>query len=73
MNNMEQFEVFCRYILWKGVVNRKINLKDNIVDKNKFAEPPAPYMAGGYFIEKRKACSVKREAGGVKENTYTSF
>jgi len=50
MNNMEQFEVFCRYILWKGVVSRKINLKDNIVDKNKFAEPPALNLAGGCFV-----------------------
>jgi len=66
MNNMEQFEVFCRYILWKGVVDGKINLKGNIVDKNKFAGPPAPHMAGGCFVEKRKACSVKREAGEIR-------
>ena len=52
MNNMEQFEVFCRYILWKGVVSRKINLKGNIVDKNKFTEPPALNLAGGCFVEK---------------------
>ena len=66
MNNMEQFEVFCRYILWKGVVDGKINVKGNIVDKNKFTEPPAPHMAGGYFIEKRKACSAKRAAYSVQ-------
>ena len=75
MNNMEQFEVFCRYILWKGVVDGKINLKGNIVDKNKFAEPPAPHMAGGYFFEnvKRAAQSEQRTACSVKENTYTLF
>ena len=75
MNNMEQFEVFCRYILWKGVVDGKINLKGNIVDKNKFTEPPAPHMAGGYFFEnvKRAAYSVQRKACSVKENTYTLF
>ena len=65
MNNMEQFEVFCRYILWKGVVDGKINLKGNIVDKNKFTEPPALNLAGGYFVEKREACSVKRAAYSV--------
>ena len=51
MNNMEQFEVFCRYILWKGVVDGKINLKGNMVDKNKFAGPPALNMAGGCFFK----------------------
>ncbi len=67
MNNMEQFEVFCRYILWKGVVNRKINLKDNIVDKNKFAEPPALNLAGGYFFQ-----NVKRAAySGRDKNRET--
>jgi len=48
--NIEQFEVFCRYIIWKGVVDRKINLKGNIVDKNKFTESSALNMAGGCFI-----------------------
>ena len=42
------------------MVDGKINLKGNIVDKNKFTEPPALNLAGGCFVE--KAYSVQRKA-----------
>jgi len=65
MSNIEQFELFCRYILWKGVVDREINFKVNIVYKSNFTEPSCTEHGRRLFFSKRKAYSVKRKAGSV--------